>query len=44
MRVVPQTPLEWVLRAVAGATGIIVAVALQDFFLPVRSSEPRDSP
>ena len=36
MRVIPQTPLEWVLLVVAAATGVIIAVALQDFFIDSR--------
>lgn len=38
MRVLPQTPLDWVLLAVAAATGVIIAVALQDFFVDSRSN------
>lgn len=41
MRVLPQTPLDWVLLAVAAATGVIIAVALQDFFLDSRVNNPR---
>jgi protein-S-isoprenylcysteine O-methyltransferase Ste14 len=41
MSVLPQTPLDWVLLAVALATAIIIAVALQDFFLDARSNPPR---
>jgi protein-S-isoprenylcysteine O-methyltransferase Ste14 len=33
MNVLPQTPLDWVLVAVAVATGIVFAVAMQDFFV-----------
>jgi len=33
MHVLPQTPLDWVLLAVASATAIIIAVAMQDFFV-----------
>ena len=36
MRVVPQTPLEWVLIVVAAATGVIISAALQDFFIDSR--------
>lgn len=36
MRVIPQTPLEWVLLVVAAATGVIISVALQDFFIDSR--------
>jgi len=36
MRVLPQTPLDWVLLAVAAATGVIIAVAMQDFFIDSR--------
>jgi len=38
MRVLPQTPLDWVLLAVAAATGVIISVALQDFFVDSRSN------
>lgn len=41
MRVLPQTPLDWVLVAVAAATAVIIAVALQDFFLDSRVSNPK---
>lgn len=41
MTVLPQTPLDWVLLAVALATAIIIAVALQDFFLDARTNTPR---
>jgi protein-S-isoprenylcysteine O-methyltransferase Ste14 len=41
VQVLPQTPLDWVLLAVALATAIIIAVALQDFFLDSRLSSPR---
>lgn len=41
MRVLPQTPLDWVLLAVAAATGVIIAVALQDFFIDSRVNNPR---
>lgn len=41
MRVLPQTPIDWVLLAVAAATGVIIAVALQDFFLDSRVNSPR---
>jgi protein-S-isoprenylcysteine O-methyltransferase Ste14 len=41
MRVLPQTPLDWVLLAVALATALIVAVAMQDFFVDARVSNPR---
>ncbi len=30
MRLLPQTPLDWVLLAVAAATGVIIFLALQD--------------
>lgn len=36
MRVIPQSPLEWVLLVVAAATGVIISVALQDFFIDSR--------
>jgi protein-S-isoprenylcysteine O-methyltransferase Ste14 len=38
MRVLPQTPLDWVLLAAAAATGVIIAVALQDFFIDSRNN------
>jgi len=38
MRVLPQTPLDWVLLAVAAATGVIIAVAMQDFFIDSRNN------
>lgn len=41
MRVLPQTPLDWVLLAVGTATAIIIAVAQQDFFLDSRVGNPR---
>lgn len=41
MQVLPQTPLDWVLLAVALATAIIIAVAMQDFFVESRTSSPR---
>ena len=41
MNVLPQTPLDWVLLAVALATAIIIAVAMQDFFVDARVSNPR---
>jgi protein-S-isoprenylcysteine O-methyltransferase Ste14 len=41
MSVLPQTPLDWVLIAVALATAIIIAVAMQDFFVDARISNPR---
>lgn len=41
MSVLPQTPLDWVLLAVALATAIIIAVAMQDFFLDARANSPR---
>jgi protein-S-isoprenylcysteine O-methyltransferase Ste14 len=40
MTVLPQTPLDWVLLAVALAAAIIIAVALQDFFLDARANTP----
>ena len=39
--VLPQTPLDWVLLAVALATAIIIAVAIQDFFVDSRVGNPR---
>ena len=41
MQVLPQTPLDWVLLAVALATAIIIAVAIQDFFVESRTNSPR---
>jgi protein-S-isoprenylcysteine O-methyltransferase Ste14 len=41
LRVLPQTPLDWVLIAVALATALIVAVAMQDFFVDSRVGNPR---
>jgi protein-S-isoprenylcysteine O-methyltransferase Ste14 len=41
MTLLPQTPLDWVLFAVALATAIIIAVAMQDFFLDSRTNTPR---
>jgi protein-S-isoprenylcysteine O-methyltransferase Ste14 len=41
MHVLPQTPLDWVLLAVASATAIIIAVAMQDFFVESRVNNPR---
>lgn len=41
MRVLPQTPLDWVLVAIAAATAVIIAVALQDFFLDSRVNNPK---
>lgn len=36
MRLLPHTPLDWVILAVAAATAVIIAVALQDFFIDSR--------
>lgn len=41
INVLPQTPLDWVLLAVALAAAIIIAVSLQDFFVDARVSTPR---
>lgn len=41
MHVLPQTPLDWVLLAVGLATAIIIAVAMQDFFVESRVNNPR---
>ncbi|HEX6162180.1 MAG TPA: isoprenylcysteine carboxylmethyltransferase family protein [Vicinamibacterales bacterium] len=41
MHFLPQTPLDWVLLAVALATAIIIAVAMQDFFVESRLGNPR---
>ena len=41
MQFLPQTPLDWVLLAVALATAIIIAVAIQDFFVESRAANPR---
>lgn len=40
MRLLPNTPLDWVLLAVASATAVIIAVAQQDFFIDSRT-DPR---
>lgn len=41
MRVLPQTPVDWVLLAVAASTAVIIAVSLQDFFLDSRTNNPK---
>ena len=41
MRVLPQTPLDWVLLAVGTATALIIAMAMQDFFVDSRAHHPR---
>jgi protein-S-isoprenylcysteine O-methyltransferase Ste14 len=41
MQVLPQTPLDWVLLAVALATAVIIAVAMRDFFVESRVNNPR---
>jgi protein-S-isoprenylcysteine O-methyltransferase Ste14 len=41
MRVLPQSPLDWVLLAVGTATAIIIAVAMQDLFVDLRVNNPR---
>jgi protein-S-isoprenylcysteine O-methyltransferase Ste14 len=41
VNVLPQTPLDWVLVAVALATAIIISVAMQDFFVESRTNSPR---
>ena len=41
MRVLPQTPLDWVLLAVGTATALIIALAMQDFFADSRANNPR---
>ena len=41
MHFLPQTPLDWVLLAVGMATALIIAVAMQDFFVESRVSNPR---
>lgn len=41
MTVLPLTPLDWVLVAVALATAIIIGVAMQDFFVDSRIGNPR---
>lgn len=38
MRLLPHTPLDWVLLAVAAATAVIIAMALQDFFIDSRNN------
>ena len=37
----PQTPLDCVLLAVGTAAGVIIAIALQDFFLDSRVPNPK---
>lgn len=37
----PQTPLDWLLLAVGTAAGVIIAIALQDFFLDSRVPNPK---
>jgi protein-S-isoprenylcysteine O-methyltransferase Ste14 len=41
MTLLPQTPLDWVLLTVALATAVIIAIALQDFFLDAHPNTPR---
>jgi len=41
IRVLPQTPLDWVLLAVSLATALIISVAMQDFFVDSRTNSPR---
>lgn len=41
MRVLPQSPLDWVLLAVGTATALIIALAMQDFFVDSRVNNPR---
>jgi protein-S-isoprenylcysteine O-methyltransferase Ste14 len=41
MTVLPQTPLDWVLIAVALSTAIIIGVSMQDFFVDSRVNSPR---
>ena len=41
MQVLPQTPLDWVLLAVALATAVIIAVSIHDFFVDARTNSPR---
>ena len=41
MRVLPQNPLDWVLLAAGTGTAIIIAVAMQDFFVDSRVNNPR---
>jgi protein-S-isoprenylcysteine O-methyltransferase Ste14 len=41
MTVLPQTPLDWVLLAVALSTAIIIGVSMQDFFVESRVPNPQ---
>ena len=41
MRVLPQNPLDWILLAAGTGTAIIIAVAIQDFFVDSRVNNPR---
>lgn len=41
MRILPQTPLDWGLLAVGAAAGVIIVIALQDFFLDSRVPNPK---
>lgn len=41
MIVLPHTPLDWVLLAVALATASIIGIAMQDFFVDSRISNPK---
>jgi protein-S-isoprenylcysteine O-methyltransferase Ste14 len=41
VRVLPQTNLDWVLLAVGSAAGVIIMIALQDFFLDSRVPNPK---
>ena len=41
MRILPQTSLDWVLLAVGAAAGVIIVIALQDFFLDSRVPNPK---
>ena len=41
MRFLPQTPIDWILLLAASATGLIVFITLQDFFLDSRLANPK---
>ena len=41
MRMLPQNPLDWILLAAGTGTAIIIAVAIQDFFVDSRVNNPR---
>jgi protein-S-isoprenylcysteine O-methyltransferase Ste14 len=41
VRILPPTPLDWVLLAVGAATGVIIVIAQQDFFIDSRVPNPK---